>query len=712
MSAFELLSPKIKKAIWDLKWPALRPIQEVAIPLILETTDHLVLSAATASGKTEAAFLPILSAIEQSGQDYLRVLYIAPLKALINDQFERIERLCEYVDVPVHKWHGDVSGNDKKKFINTPAGILQITPESLESLFINRSTFLQSLWKQVSYIVIDEIHVFLATERGAQLRSLLFRVQEYVANPTRIIGLSATVNDPDGYIANWLSPEGPDQVKVIQSDDGDKEIFYALHHYPNEEQGKLPLELYRDIRDLTKEYSSMIFANDRGLVEETAVLLNRLAEHEGAPRDYLAHHSSIDKSEREYVEEILKTANRPKSVVCTATLELGIDIGSMDMVIQIDSTFSVASLKQRIGRTGRRDGMSQILQIYTTKASHLLHAVAVTELFLEKWVEPPQAYAKPYDVLFHQILSICCERNGLYLDDLMDSILRNPVFQVIPRGHIVDLVDHMIKKEYLELVPGAQEFIVGLEGERILRSREFYSVFSVQEEYEVFHLNRRIGAVDKTPAVEVGNNLILAGKLWSIESVDSNKDKIYVVPAVDAKRPVFLGSGGAIHRMISEKMQEVLCSNHLYSYLNDAAAQELKGIREVYARLGVMANQRVIIIGKNETLIELFAGTVISNTLMWMLRVMGVEQVTTNGLGHIKIVGRQDGILKLLESITKREWNSQELLSVTFPQEIYRTKFSFYLNEEQQKELHVSAMVDVERTVEFLSDKQFIVFTC
>ena len=712
MSAFELLSPKIKKTIWDLKWSALRPIQEAAIFTVLKTTDHLVLSAPTASGKTEAAFLPILSDIEQSGQEYLKVLYIAPLKALINDQFERIERLCEYVDVPVHKWHGDVSGNDKKKFINKPAGILQITPESLESLFINRSNFLQSLWKQVSYIVIDEIHVFLATERGAHLRSLLFRVQEYTENPIRIIGLSATVNDPDGYITNWLSLEGSGHVKVIQSDEGDKEIFYALHHYANEEQGRLPLELYQDIRDLTKEYSSMIFANDRGLVEETAVLLNRLAEHVGASKNYLVHHSSIDKSEREYVEEILKTTNKPKSVVCTATLELGIDIGSMDMVIQIDSTFSVASLKQRIGRTGRREGMPQILQMYTTKASHLLHAIAVTELFLEKWVEPPQTYAKPYDILFHQLLSICCEKNGLNLDDLMDPILRNPVFQAIPRGHIIDILEHMIKKEYLELVPGSQEFIVGLEGERILRSREFYSVFSVQEEYDVYHLNRRIGAVDKTPAVEVGNNLILAGKLWSIESVDNNKDKVYVIPAIDAKRPVFLGSGGAVHRKISEKMQEVLCSKHLYSYLNDSAAQELIGMRKVYAQHGVMLDQRVIFIGENETIIELFAGTMISNTLMWMLRAMGVEQVTLNGLGHNKMIGHHNGILNLLESVIKRHWDTQELLGVTFSHEIYRTKFSFYLSEEQQNELHISAMVDIEETVEFLRGKQFIILKC
>ncbi|MCG7410237.1 DEAD/DEAH box helicase [Paenibacillus sp. ACRRX] len=711
MSAFELLSPKIKKAVWDLKWPALRPIQEAAIPAILETTKHLVLSAATASGKTEAAFLPVLSKIEQSGQEHLKVLYIAPLKALINDQFERIEGLCEYVNVPVHKWHGDVSGNDKKKFIQKPTGILQITPESLESLFINRTSYLKNLWEHVSYIVIDEIHVFLATERGAQLRSLLFRVQEYATNQVRIIGLSATVNDPNGFVADWLSPENPERVKIIQSDEGDKEIFFALHHYVNEEQGKLPLELYQDIRDLTKEYSSMIFANDRGLVEETAVFLNRLAESEGASRDYLVHHSSIDKSEREYVEKILKMKNKQKSVVCTATLELGIDIGSMDMVIQIDSTFSVASLKQRIGRTGRREGMPQILQMYTTKASHLLHAIAVTELFLEKWVEPPLAYAKPYDVLFHQILSLCCERNGLMLNDLMDSILRNPVYKAIPRGHLIELLEHMVKREYIELVPGSQHFIVGLEGERILRSREFYSVFYVQEEFNVFHLNRRIGAVDKTPAVEVGNNLILAGKLWSIETVDHNKDKVYVAPAVDAKRPVFLGSGGSIHRKISEQMQEVLCSSHTYSYLNDAAAKELKGMREVYTDLGVTPAQRFISLGKDETLIELFAGTVISNTLMWMLRSMGM-QVETNGLGHLKLVGRVDGIIHLMESITKKHWNSHELLDVTFFYELYRTKFSFYLSEKLQKEMHLSAMVDVEGTIAFLIDKQFVVFRC
>ncbi|MDP4099459.1 hypothetical protein OIN60_22335 [Paenibacillus sp. P96] len=228
----------------------------------------------------------------------------------------------------------------------------------------------------------------------------------------------------------------------------------------------------------------------------------------------------------------------------------------------------------------------------------------------------------------------------------------------------------------------------------------------------MFHLNRRIGAIDKTPAVEVGNNLILAGKLWAIESIDHKKDKVYVIPAIAAKKPVFLGSGGTIHQKISEKMQEVLCSSNSYSYLNDAATLELKGLREIYAQLGVMPDQRVVFSGKNETLIELFAGTVISNTLMWMIRAMGVEQVTTTGLDHIKLAGRQEGILELLESISNRQWNTQELWDITFPYEIYRTKFSFYLSEDQQKELHVSAMVDVDRTVEFLRGKQFILSRC
>jgi ATP-dependent Lhr-like helicase len=711
MDVFQCLSPRIKKAIWDLKWPALRPIQEAAVPAILHTDDHLILSASTASGKTEAAFLPILSKIEDQVQTRLSVLYVAPLKAFINDQFDRIEKLCEYIGADVHKWHGDVTGHAKKKFIQNPKGILQITPESLESLFINRTHYLTSLWSGLSFIVIDEIHAFIGTERGAQLRSLLYRVQEYCNTPVRIIGLSATILDPEGKTNAWIDPGQPGRVTLIRTNDRDKDIFYALHHMPGGEHGKLSLEVLEDVRVLTKDYSSMIFCNDRGLVEETAVLLNRLVQQDGGHTKYLVHHSSIDKSEREYVEEKLKNSNHPISVVCTSTLELGIDIGRMDMVVQIDSTFSVASLKQRIGRTGRREGMPQILQMYTTKKEHLLHAIAVTELFLEAWVEPPGQYALPLDVLFHQLLSTCCQHNGLNISEVFEHVMNNPSFQSICPKHIEHLLHHMTDNGFLELVPGTQEFIVGLEGERILRSKEFYSVFMVNEEFEVYHGAKRIGAVDKTPAVQVGNNIILSGRLWTIDSIENKRDKIYVMPAADAKRPIFIGSGAPVHRVIAEKMQSILCSSQIYSYVNETASEELSEMRRIYKENRITEGERVVQQNEKEVVIELFAGTKISNTLMWMFRSVGCKEVRTNSVGHIIAHVGDRNILSLIDDIKGNLWEPERLIEVTLTQEFMRTKYSYFLSQELQQELHVSGMVDIEGTNDFLNKILFCIIT-
>jgi ATP-dependent helicase Lhr and Lhr-like helicase len=187
MSTFSLLSNNMQHKIWDMKWDKFTPIQNKTIPIIMETSKDVIVSSGTASGKTEAAFLPIISKVEVEATEKLKVIYVSPLKALINNQFDRIEKLCSTNDISIHKWHGDVSQSKKKKIIQNPSGILQITPESIESLFINRTNHIRGLFKNVEFIVIDEIHSFINSERGAQLRSLLSRMEQYVENKLELL---------------------------------------------------------------------------------------------------------------------------------------------------------------------------------------------------------------------------------------------------------------------------------------------------------------------------------------------------------------------------------------------------------------------------------------------------------------------------------------------------------------------------------------------
>lgn len=484
MNSFDMLSNSMQKKIWNMGWESFTVIQDLTIEKIYQTQNDIIVSAATASGKTEAAFLPILSIVESTSHQHLKILYISPLKALINNQFERITELCDEMDININRWHGDVAASKKKKFIKDPTGILQITPESIESLFINRSPMIKKIFEHLDFIIIDEIHSFIGTDRGAHLNALLARLMKFATNRPRIVGLSATI-DNFKLVKNWVNPIEPEKVSIVQDTEVTKRLLYYLMYISEENK----MALFEDLRELTAHNKSIIFCNQRANVEETTVFLNRLANK----KCYYPHHASIDKAEREFVERIMMNSQNGTSIVATGTLELGIDIGNVDLVVQIDSTFTVSSLKQRLGRSGRKQGADQCLQLYATNENTLLQALAVMELNLEKWVEPVTSYELPYDIAFHQIVSICAEKNGLLPNEIIQSILEIGIFKDLNEVNILELLKHMLKENILEQISGSNEYIVGIEGEKLLRSKEFYSVFVTNEEFLVVEGTKKLG---------------------------------------------------------------------------------------------------------------------------------------------------------------------------------------------------------------------------
>lgn len=704
MSTFELLSDKIGKKIYDMRWEAFTPIQDMAIPAIIETKDDIVLSSGTASGKTEAAFLPILSLVENTASKKLKVVYVSPLKALINNQFERIESLCEYTHIQIHRWHGDISQSKKKKILKNPNGILQITPESIESFYINRTAQLRTIFAYVDFIVIDEIHSFLDSERGVQLRSLLSRIEKYTLNRPRIIGLSATIDNFE-FIKSWINPNHPENVNIIQSPGSDKNVLYSLMHF-QKEKNKKPLELYEDMRELTRHDKALIFCNSRSGVEETTVLMNRLAQREGIGETYLPHHSSIDKKEREYVEKTMSESKEPKSIISTSSLELGIDVGSIDIVIQVDSTFSVSALKQRLGRSGRKQNANQILQLYSTEEPSLLQSTAVMELIRDKWIEPAEGYPMPYDILFHQILSISKEKNGLKEEPLINEIKGNAIFHTMKISGIKELIGFMLENEHLEKIRGSQELIVGLEGERLLRGKDFYAVFMTSEEFEVIASTKHIGSVDRNLFINVGDNIILAGKLWTIKDVDTERNRIYVSKTEDGKPPIYAGGGRKLHKKVAEKMQEILCSDDEFHYMNTEAKLYLNDMRRPYRYHNIQPNERVIWREKDRLRFDTFTGSVITQTLVWMLKSFDLKLKMPNGLGQIELPSNTD-ILSLLEIIKNNAWTEQEILDVTNKHEMFTSKFTPFLPDSFKEKLHLTHEVNIEEVIKYLSDYQF-----
>ncbi len=461
-AAYSLLHLGVQEAIFRRGWKELHHIQVEAINVLLGGTGHLLICAQTAGGKTEAAFLPIISRLAENPRPSVQALYVGPLVALINDQFSRLETLCADVEVPVHRWHGAASSTEKRKLRDTPGGILLITPESLESNFINYGVHLRRIYAELDFIVIDELHSFLSNVRGVHLRSLLARLSAATGRKPRIVGLSATLGDPQG-ARTFLAPDTPDTVSIITGT-GDQGVKFGIKAYlrrkevagdkdrrwhpsaaldaavaltPDQARVPHPLATLRereegipaaatdefddiaaDLLHTCIEGTNLIFGNAKQALEVLADRLHSRVKSLGLPRDpFHVHHGSLSKDVREETESLLKSG-QPVTVLCSSTLEMGIDIGSVRRVAQLDPPWSVASMRQRLGRSGRRSGEAAVMRIYSRDESphaastltdllfpKLLRAVALSRLMFAKWLEPHDADRLDLSTLVHQILS-------------------------------------------------------------------------------------------------------------------------------------------------------------------------------------------------------------------------------------------------------------------------------------------------------------------
>lgn len=699
--SFNLLSEPIRKYIRDKGWEQLRPIQTAAIAKILSTDDNFILASRTASGKTEAAFLPILSKVDfrETG---IQVLYISPLIALINDQFYRIEELCKYLDVTVTKWHGEANKTLKDRIIKQPNGIVLITPESLEAMFVNKPFNVKQLFSNLKYVVIDEIHSFIGTDRGIQLKSILSRLQNVNAKPFSIVGLSATIGDYDEakkFTGNEL------HTKVLL-DRTAKEINALFRYFKNKNE-ELPLELLKDLYIETKNNKVLIFPNSRGRAEEVAVKLKKISDRVKGHSNYFSHHSSVDKEVREYVEYFAKNNNRQNFCIsCTSTLELGIDIGTVDEVVQIDATHSIASLIQRVGRSGRKDGESSNLFLYATNEWSLLQSLACWLLYKGGFIEPPLSTAKPYDILLHQALSITKGHSGILLNDLVKQLKENFTFNLIEVTDIEEILNHLIQIDFLEKLQ--HEVIIGVEGEKIVNSRDFYSVFKTEENFKVVNAGNTIGEVPFSPQIIEDENILLAAKIWKIKFIDFKSKKIEVIPAKDGKKPMFFAGGATIHPRIREKMFEILYSKIDHDVLDQPSCDEIETMRKYFSVFNIQNSKtdRPLLTTEKHLQLFTFTGTRINRTFQMLLNIAGVKNHHDDSSSSFDIeVPKQELLAK---------WNSLSLpfadidthitnLLATTPTLLDFSKWGLYLPETFQVKLIKDKYFDIPNTEQLLT---------
>jgi len=732
-TAFDRLAPGVRAQLWRMGWQELRQIQVDTIHEIMTGDRPILLSAATASGKTEAAFLPILSRIVDLEPGSVRALYVGPLRALINDQFQRLETMCEKLHIPVHRWHGDVDASRKRKLVNEPGGVLLLTPESLESLFINRSVHLKRLFSGLQFVVIDEIHVFAGTERGRQLRSLLHRLDKISNAPARRIGLSATIDSVEdsanapAAARRLLCAESPERVVWI-SDPARKPLGYRIHTYLNPVQdhpGK-PVEdeaeaepepaagliverkIATDIaRDFTGK-TSLIFANRRGDVEVFANLTRDLTRNEVA-----VHHGSLSREIREDTEELLKASanSKPVTAFCSSTLELGIDLGEVAAVGQIGELSSAASLTQRAGRSGRGEGQKRVMRVYLDLDQpaagdgifdrlqlRLIQTLAVTELMLEGYVEPAAESACDLSTLTQQIISVIAQRGGVTAPSLYDLLCKEGPFAAVERALFVQLLRCLGEKgrDVIEQTPEG-ELILGLAGERIRASRNFYAVFPTPEEYALHHEARILGHMPMVSAPPPEEYILFAGRRWQVATVDEDRRQINVKPAKGWKRPLFSGDQAEVHPKVREKMREILAGTQTFAYLDALGTEELERARQG-ARLSRITDRGQVSLSERTTALLLWTGSKLDLSVRLLLMAAGAILDPDRASHGVAVVCRNDEAetWELLDRAAELRTPAAKLARLLPPKEKRRRKYDYLLTDELIDESFARDFLDVE----------------
>jgi len=642
---FSRLAPFIQEYIYNHNWTELRPVQIAACQVIFETDAHLLIAAATAAGKTEAAFLPVLTLLHDNPATTIGILYISPIKALINDQFERLNGLLKEADIPVWRWHGDISQNRKNQLLKNPQGILQITPESLESLLINKNNELIRLFGDLRFVIIDEIHAFMGSERGCQIICQLQRLANLTQKQPRRIGLSATLGDYS-MAEEWLR-SGTEKPTITPQIDGVKrQIKLAVEHFyiTNEVDESEATAYEHYIFNLSKFRKCLIFANNRTQTESIIASLRQIAAEQTLPDIYHVHHGSISASLRQAAENAMREPNNPAVTAATLTLELGIDIGYLERVIQLESPLSVASFLQRLGRSGRRGEAADMRFVCAEdkplpEASlpeqipwQLLQCIAIIQLYLEeRWIEPIKPIKYPLSLLYHQTMSILAATGELSPNTLAKQILNLPPFTTISQEDFLLLLRYLIDIDHIQRTEQGK-LILGLAGEKVVRKFQFYAVFAEQQEYIVKLGATEIGSiVTPTP---VGNQLALAGRTWEVVEVDFKKKTVFVKQAEGKASIYWRGGSGTIHTKVLRRMQQVLLEDTEYSYLQNNALQRLQRVRQL-ARNTELDKKNIVQLEKGKCYIFPWLGTVAYRTLERLLNSCCRESLEITSIGGV-----------------------------------------------------------------------------
>ena len=731
MSAFDRYAPFVQDYIYRNNWSNLRAIQVAAADAIFNTDENLLLTASTASGKTEAAFFPIITLFSEDPPASVGAIYIGPLKALINDQFLRLNDLCAQADIPVWHWHGDVAQSHKARLMKRPSGILQITPESLEAMLLHKHAAIPKLFGDLRFVVIDEVHSLLRGDRGGQTLCLIERLSRLAGVNPRRIGLSATIGDPEkcgeflslgtgrktiipkieAKGSRWRLSMEHFYVKNVQAaeDRTDIEALPVLEEKTDEAPKNADPGLGY-IFEHTRGKKCLVFVNSREECETVTTTLRQYCEINHERDRFLIHHGNLSASYRETAEELMKDDSQYMTTVTTATLELGIDIGRLERAFQIDAPWTVSSFLQRMGRTGRREAPPEMwfvmredepearAMLPTTIPWKLLQGIALVQLYLEeRWVEPPRLDRLPYSLLYHQTMSTLASCGELSPRALADRVLPLHYFHRVSQEDYKCLLRHLVETDHIQRTEQGG-LIVGLAGERVVNSFKFYGVFQENEEYTVRSDSQELGTVVLPPPV--GEKLAIAGHVWTVLDVDHKRHLVYC-EQVKGSIPAYFGQcPGDLHTKILARMRRVLLEDRSYPYLMKNAVARLEQARFTAAH-SEAAKKPLINLGGNMWCLLPWVGTYSFLAMERFLKIKCADRLGLRNLDSARPYYMQFtmkvGPAEFYRVVSEEIQKPMDPMELVYPKELpLFDKYDEYLPEELVKKGFAYGVLDLD----------------
>jgi len=659
MTSFERLGGALQHHIVNsLGWRTLRPLQELAIEPLLDGNSALLL-APTAGGKTEAAVFPLLSRMVEEQWRPVSVLYICPIKALLNNLEHRLRDYTGWVGRDVGLWHGDVKASRKTRLLAEPPDILLITPESLEVLLGSARTDASVLFANVAAIIVDEIHAFAGDDRGWHLLAVLDRISALSQHRVQRVGLSATVGNPK-YLLHWLTGGSNTHAQVISPPVSSViEPNLTIDHVGNLNNAALVISL------LHLGEKRLVFCDSRSRCEALASELRALKVQT------FVSHSSLSIDERRRAEGAFAEA-RDCVIVATSTLELGIDVGDLDRVIQIDSPATVASFLQRLGRTGRRPQTARNCLFLATTDDAFMQTVALVGLFKRGYVEPIQPPALPFPVLAQQLMGLCLQERDLgrltWVDNLRILLQSAGIKEDDRNAQLA----HMIDAGFLVDTGGLLG--LGIAAEQQFGHKHYmalYSVFNSPPVFTVLHGRVELGTVHETSfqakTKDSKTVLSLAGRSWSVRFIDWQRRQAWVEPSDRTGRSRWLGGGQGLGFELCQSVKRALAGELSDDVLSSRSRAALRDIVEEHA--WVVPDATILLIADKGASWYTFGGSLLNASIASAMRDDTGGLTSDSFAVHFGLVSDHG---RLMGSITELRENSAGALTTPIDEETFK----------------------------------------